>query len=166
MTCHQYRSCFLSSRQADMGIEQPMQHLGTFRKFSQIVLLKKHGERVEQAPHVPFFKAIMSGLTPLMKNGWDEMVAAHADIRGVDDEIMRDKRGQGRFHQRRRGSQNHHSKNEPGRANGMKPKAQPKKSKKGQTLFWNPCCLLHRRGREGMQDAEAAMQTAGLPAKC
>ena len=71
-----------------MGIEQAMQRLRAFRQLRQIAFLQRFSERVEQAPHVSSFKGIMPWLAPLMQHGWDETVAAHADIRGADDQVM------------------------------------------------------------------------------
>ena len=71
-----------------MGIEQSVQCLGTLGQFSKVAFLQGLSECVEQAPHVAFFKGIMPWLAPFMQHGWDETVAAHADIRGADDQVM------------------------------------------------------------------------------
>ena len=65
-----------------------MQRLGAFRQLREIAFLQRLSERVEQAPHVPPLEDIMSGLAPLMQHGRDETVAAHADIRSADYEVM------------------------------------------------------------------------------
>ena len=62
-----------------------MQRLGAFRQLREVAFLQGLGKRVEQAPDVPSCKRIMTGLSPLMQHGWEETVAAHADIRGTDD---------------------------------------------------------------------------------
>ena len=71
-----------------MRVEQAVQCLGAFRQLCEIAFLQGFGERVEQAPYVPSFKCIMSRLAPLMQHGWDVTVAAHANIRGTDDQVM------------------------------------------------------------------------------
>ena len=71
-----------------MRVEQAMQCLGTFRQLREVAFLQGLGERVEQTPHVPPLKGIMTRLAPFMQHGWDETVAAHADIRGTNDQIM------------------------------------------------------------------------------
>jgi DNA-binding NarL/FixJ family response regulator len=65
-----------------------VQRLGAFRQFGQVAFLQGFGEIVEQAPHVPSFECIMTRLSPLMQHGWDETIAAHANIRGANDEAI------------------------------------------------------------------------------
>lgn len=88
----------LLRRQSDMRVEQAMQCLGAFRQFGKIAILQRHGERVEQAPHVASSKGIMAWLAPFIQHRGNQPVAAHADIRGPDDQIMRIDVGDLGFH--------------------------------------------------------------------
>lgn len=65
-----------------------MQRFGAFRQFGEVAFLEGFGERIEQAPDVPTFKGIMTRLAPLMQHGWDKTVAANADIRSTDYEVV------------------------------------------------------------------------------
>ena len=65
-----------------------MKGFGAFRQFSEISVLQRLCERVEQAPDIALFKRIVSGFSPFVKHGWDETVGTHADIGGPDDEVV------------------------------------------------------------------------------
>jgi len=78
-----------SRRQPYVCIEQAMQRLGAFRQLREISFLERLGEGVEQAPHVPSCKSIMAWFTPFTQHRRNQPVAAHADIRGPDDQIVR-----------------------------------------------------------------------------
>ncbi len=66
-----------------------MQGFGAFGQFGEIAILQEFGERVEQALHVAFLEGVMPWLAPFVQDGWDEAVAADADIGGADDQVMR-----------------------------------------------------------------------------
>ncbi len=71
-----------------MRIEQPVKGFGAFGEFSEVAVLQRFRESVEQAPDVALLKGIVPGFAPFMKHRGDQTVGTHSDIRGPDDEVM------------------------------------------------------------------------------
>ncbi len=71
-----------------MRIEQPVKGFGAFGEFSEVALLQRFGECVEQAPDVALLKGIVPGFAPFMKHRGDQTVGTDTNIGSPDDKVM------------------------------------------------------------------------------
>jgi len=72
-----------------MGVHQSVQCLRPFRQGSQIAVLKRLREGIEQTPDIPLMKLLMAGFSPFSQHYGYQPIGACADIRGSNDQIMR-----------------------------------------------------------------------------
>jgi hypothetical protein len=72
-----------------MGIEQPVQCLGSLGQFHQISLSQSGGERIEEAPDVSLLEFLMGRFSPFVQDIGDCSIGHYAHIGGANDQIMR-----------------------------------------------------------------------------
>lgn len=65
-----------------------MESLRAFGQLGKVALLERLSERIEEAPDVARLERFMSGLPPLMEDGRNAAVAAHAYVHRADDEVV------------------------------------------------------------------------------
>lgn len=63
-----------------MDIQQSVESFSPLGQLSEIPILQRLGEGIEEGPDTALLKLLMPGFSPFMENGRDEPVGANANV--------------------------------------------------------------------------------------